>query len=92
MSSLLLFLCISLVAPTGHTSNKYEPLLLDMKGVQKSKAKEALSLVKTRHPGRILSITRQVGQKEKHFRIKMIDPSGRVKTYFVDQNVGQISP
>ena len=59
---------------------------------ERTQLKRAMRFTTRKHPGRIIAIKTQTGNPDKYFRIKLLNDSGRMKTYYVNHSITQISP
>lgn len=73
-------------------SDNHEYLLSNYPESQKGQMQHIISFTTRRYPGKILGISRNMENDERYFKVKLLNPKGQVKTYYLDKTVSKISP
>ena len=89
--SLLLGLTFTL-AGSSVFAQDYQNLLKQYQEPQKSEMNRAIQLTTQKYSGRVIGVSKRVGAPKKTYRIKMLNDSGRLKTYYVDERLMDVSP
>lgn len=70
----------------------YNHLLKGYSEAQKNQLKRVISFTTQKYPGKVVGITQQSDNEAAFFKVKLLNPQGQLKTYYLDKSISKISP
>ncbi len=82
-----------LIQLPGYALSDSEKLSLDVSSdLSRQEINGVLEIAKKQNAGKVISIIQQTEHSEKTYKVKVINSSGRLQTYFVNQSMTQMKP
>jgi len=88
-----IFTLITLMSLTSTGFTDSESLSIDFSSdLSKSEINAVLNIAKKQNAGKVISIIHQTEHAEKTYKVKVINGSGRLQTYYINQSITQMKP